>query len=108
MTTMTVSALLARYNELADKPLAKWSASKAKLQERIDELEAARAAASKRDPNTFTPADVARELGVNAKVLRAKVRRLTAAGTFPVKPVTGTRYHRDDLPAFREAIRPTK
>lgn len=96
----TLATLIARYNELADKPIVKWSQSKAKLQERIDELEAAARAASKRDPNTFTPADVARDLGINAKVLRAKLRRLREAGKFTVKPVSGTHYHVSDRDEF--------
>lgn len=103
--TDTIASLLARHNALADKPIAKWSKTKAALAERVAELEAAARAKGKRDPNTFTPADVARELGVNAKVLRAKVRRMTKAGTFPVKPMSGTRYHVDDRDEFLVAVR---
>lgn len=85
----TIASLLARHNALADKPLATWKASKAKLLERIAELEAAAKPkpAPKRD-DLFHITDLCRELSLNAKVTRAKLRRLYAGETSLPAPVT--------------------
>lgn len=101
--TTTVASLLSSHNALAAqvdaKPLAKWSASKAKLQERIDALQAQVDALAKRDANTFRIADLAREFGKNAKVTRAKARRLLAAGKIPAPAVRANVYHNDQRDA---------
>ena len=103
----TINALLARHNELADalgdKQLSAWKASKAKLAERIADLEArikpARASAT---DALFHLTDLCRELGLNAKVARAKMRRLYAkdATTLP-KPVTKWAWQPDDADEVR-------
>lgn len=88
----TISSLLATRNELAArldvKPIATWKASKAKLQEQIDEFTARLTPTRKRD-DLFHLTDLCRELSMNAKVARAKARRLYAkdATTLPT-PVT--------------------
>jgi len=68
------STLLARLNALrADngkKPIAKWKASVAKLNEAIADLEPVKGARA-----TSEIADFFREIGVNPKVGRAKLRR---------------------------------
>lgn len=73
MTTST-AALLDRLNVLRaendKKPIAKWKASRAKLEEAIAELEPAKATRA-----TSAIGDFCREHGINPKVGRAKLRR---------------------------------
>jgi hypothetical protein len=75
MTTTTAS-LLERFNELRVandmKPIAKWKASRAKLEEAIEELTPAEEEATTR---TGEVADYARLKGVHPKVARQKLRR---------------------------------
>ncbi len=81
MTTST--ELLTIYNELAPqsghKTLKSWSGSKKSLQERIDALTKVRPepapADGDDDDGMISVADVARELKINPKVARAKLRR---------------------------------
>jgi len=85
-TKMTTNELLTKYNLLASragkKPLKAWKDSKAKLQARIDALVPTEQVPSKpakkpvaNGESTMSVADVARELGINPKVARAKLRR---------------------------------
>lgn len=90
----TINALLARHNELADalgdKHLSAWKASKAKLAERIADLEARiKPAKASATDALFHLTDLCDELRINAKVARAKMRRLYAkdASALP-RPVT--------------------
>ena len=88
----TTKERLAHLNSLREsnglKPLNAWKESKAKLEEAITKLEASveeKPAAAAKKPSkkktdaasadTFTLGDIARELGKNPKVLRAKFRR---------------------------------
>ena len=102
----TLASLLATRNDLAArldiKPLATWKASKAKLQEQIDEFNARLRPASKRD-DLFHLTDLCRELGMNAKVARAKARRLYAKPdtTLPT-PVTKWAWDMNDQDLVRE------
>jgi len=80
---MSTKDLLNEYNELAArldrKPLKVWKESKAKLQARINALRAdlpADDANDNADADVVTLADLARELGRNPKVIRAKLRRI--------------------------------
>lgn len=81
---MTLAQMIAAHNALAARledvaAIEKFSASKAKLQERIDALQA-RVDALPASDDCFRLADLARDLHRNAKVLRAKHRRLLASG----------------------------
>ena len=102
----TISSLLATRNELAArldvKPIATWKASKAKLQEQIDEFTARLTPTRKRD-DLFHLTDLCRELGMNAKVARAKARRLYAKHdtTLPT-PVTKWAWDMSDQDRVRE------
>ena len=102
----TLASLLATRNELAArldiKPLATWKASKARLQEQIDEFNARLTPTRKRD-DLFHLTDLCRELSMNAKVARAKARRLYAkdATTLPT-PVTKWAWDMSDQDRVRE------
>jgi hypothetical protein len=71
----TTASLLERFNELRVandmKPIAKWKASRAKLEEAIEELTPQEAATTR----TGEVADYARLKGVHPKVARQKLRR---------------------------------
>jgi hypothetical protein len=102
----TINALLATRNELAArldvKSIASWKASKAKLQEQIDEFTARLTPTRKRD-DLFHLTDLCRELGMNAKVARAKARRLYAKDdtTLPT-PITKWAWDMSDQDRVRE------
>jgi hypothetical protein len=70
----TTATLLARLNELRVsndmKPVAKWKASRAKLEDAIAEL-----TPTSKGRATSPIADYFREMGINPKVGRAKLRR---------------------------------
>jgi hypothetical protein len=71
----TTATLLARLNELRvandKKPVVKWKASRAKLEDAIAELTPTKGAGRATSPI----ADYFREMGINPKVGRAKLRR---------------------------------
>ena len=75
MTTINTNTLFARLNALRVsndmKPLAKWKASRAKLEQAIEELTPQEAATTR----TGEVADYAREKGIHPKVARQKMRR---------------------------------
>lgn len=96
----TLATMIALHNELAThfddvKPIGKFSGSKAAMQTKLDALQARFDAIQAARSNTFKPADLARDLGVNGKVLRAKIRRMRDNPDFP-RPVSGNAYHNDD------------
>jgi hypothetical protein len=103
-------AMIARYNDLRDTLNddtfatidATSRVSTNKIATLIDDMER-RIASSKM--NTFIPADIARELNVNAKSLRARVRRMIKNDpTFP-RAIRGTIYSIDDKQRFIDALR---
>lgn len=116
---MSTKDLLKEYNDLAAridrKPLKAWKESKAKLEARIEamrtdlELEALDSKpedASGDDPDVVTLADLARELGRNPKVIRAKLRRLYNGDNAELPTPIGDRwtFARDAREAVLELI----
>lgn len=90
MTTTTV--LTEKLNTLriaaGMSPLKSWKGSRAKLNEQIEKLEREAKknkpakAPKKASSDTITLADIARELDINPKVARAKMRRVTVPAGF--------------------------
>lgn len=116
---MSTKDLLNEYNELAAsvgrKPLKVWKESKAKLQHRIDALKHTIEdtddatnddATNDEDSDFVTIAELARELGRNPKVVRAKLRRVYDDADADVPKPIGDRWKfaRDEREALIELI----
>jgi hypothetical protein len=78
----TVADLTAQYNELTGKSVKPGSYSRAKLLELIEAAQPVekKAKQPKFGEDTVSLADIAREHGLNVKVVRARFRRLRAKG----------------------------
>jgi len=100
MTTKneTIKTLLARFNEMRvannENAIAKWSKSKNDL---IDAIAAY--VVDVDDDNTMSVADLARELNINPKIARAKLRRRGIYATHG----SHVRFTRDDA-TFNEYV----
>ena len=110
---MTAAELTTVYNALAEKNVKPGSYSKAKLVEMIQAAgtdapadvpadEPKKDAPKKDAPELVAVADIARELGLNPKVVRARLRRLYASGRISELPAPQTGW--TFLPRDREAI----